>query len=87
MILRALTWQGQIIAPVGLSDQLSVSDLEGRHYELQAGGTTYVLAPFGPDAKGLLEAATGKSVEVSGLPLNVMSSYMRGPVLQVTSVK
>lgn len=79
-----------ITAPVTVTGTVSVSDVEGRHLELEvtAGGkvTRYVLIPAGDEVARLLEASVGKKVRVTGLVDDSPNIYMRGTLLRVLEV-
>lgn len=73
--------------PSVIAGMVRISNLEGRHYELETSdGKRYVLAPAGKGAARLLEASVGKAVRVAGYLQEGPNIFMRGPVLRVTEV-
>ncbi len=88
--LRILERMGLIPVTTIKSGLLSISDIEGKHFELTgcAGDeNTYILVPDSEEIKLLLESLAGEKVKVTGLLQQGVSQYMRGPVLRVDSVQ
>lgn len=91
VVLRAMQRMGLITAPITLTGTVTVSEIEGRHLELEvtAGGQVirYVLMPDTREIARLLEASMGKTVQVVGLVEDRPNIYMRGVLLRVLEVK
>ncbi|MGI6129867.1 MAG: S-layer homology domain-containing protein, partial [bacterium] len=83
VVLRAMERMGLISANTSLKGVVGISEIEGRHFELSEGKNTYVLVPKGEAIAAQLEAFVGKETEVTGELQQGVSSYMRGPVLEV----
>ncbi len=81
---------GLLEAALKLEGTVRVSEIEGRHYELEVaegrGTKRYVLTPAGDAVSRLLEASVGKVVRVTGYLDDRPNIYMRGPVMRVTEV-
>ncbi|MBX6376978.1 MAG: S-layer homology domain-containing protein, partial [Clostridia bacterium] len=88
MVLRLLDRQGWLEEATTLEGTLRVSEVEGRHYELETAGGTWVLLADPRDAwlQANLAAAVGKRVRVTGAPHAGPTIYQRGPALRLTSV-
>ncbi|WP_406676891.1 stalk domain-containing protein [Neomoorella carbonis] len=73
---------------VRVSGKLVVSDVEGRHYELETARGRLVLVPDKdyPAAARDLEKYAGQEVMITGVITREASLYMRGPLLRVRSV-
>jgi hypothetical protein len=71
-----------------VSGKLVVSDVEGRHYELETAQGRLVLVPDKdyPAAARDLEKYAGQEVMITGVITREASLYMRGPLLRVRSV-
>ncbi|WP_338827032.1 stalk domain-containing protein [Neomoorella thermoacetica] len=71
-----------------VSGKIVVSDVEGRHYELETARGRLVLVPDKgyPVAAQDLEKYAGREVIVAGVISGEPSMYMRGPLLRVRSV-
>ncbi|HHW43790.1 MAG TPA: hypothetical protein GXX25_08280 [Desulfotomaculum sp.] len=71
-----------------VTGKLTVSNLEGRHYELETAGGRLVLIPRegNKEVAAALEAGVGRQVTVRGFLLDGFSQYMRGPLFKVVQV-
>jgi len=71
-----------------ITGRLSISNLEGRHFELDTDRSVLVLLPEKgvPSLAVELEKYAGQRVTVEGTITNEPNIYMRGPVMQVRSV-
>lgn len=89
-ILRAMERRGLLAEPVTVTGTVVVSEIEGRHLELEVslGGsvTRYVLVSSGGAAARLLDASVGRRVRVTGMVDESPNIYMRGPLLRVLEV-
>lgn len=89
-VLRAMERQGLLTETVTVTGIVVVSEIEGRHLELEvtAGGSTtrYVLTAAGGAAARLLEGYVGRRVRVTGAVDGRPNIYMRGPLLRVLEV-
>ncbi|MGI9860457.1 copper amine oxidase N-terminal domain-containing protein [Moorella naiadis] len=90
----AVAWDAQnltatITTPwVTATGRLVVSDVEGRHFELETGQGRLVLLPE-EGSTGIakdLEKYAGQMVIVVGTMTNEPNIYMRGPIMRVNSV-
>ncbi|SMB99605.1 Copper amine oxidase N-terminal domain-containing protein [Thermanaeromonas toyohensis ToBE] len=68
---------------------LKISEVEGRHFELETREGRLVLIPQegNETIKAFLEAKASQQVTVRGILLDGVNFYMRGPVLKVTEVE
>ncbi|QGP91306.1 hypothetical protein MGLY_06370 [Neomoorella glycerini] len=68
--------------------KLVVSNVEGRHFELETTGGRLVLLPDkgAPDMVKELEKYAGQTVTVTGVITNELNIYMRAPIMRVQSV-
>lgn len=91
VVLRAMERAGWLEVPAVVEGTLTVNDIEGRHYELEATvdgqKRTYVLIPLGDDVARALASNVGRTVRVTGLPHRGADIYMRGTVLHVIEVQ
>ncbi len=91
LVLRAMELMGMITAPVTVTGTVTVSEIEGRHLELEVSGggpvTRYVLIPGDGAVARELEASVGRQVRVTGLVEDRPNIYMRGPLLRVLEVR
>jgi hypothetical protein len=93
VILRAMERLGLVSTLKDMGGVLRVSDVEGRHFELdtlvEGSPVTYVLIPDG-GMDGViatrLEGQVGKHVDVRGVLEDGVSIFMSGPVLRVLTV-
>lgn len=89
-VLRAMERRGLLTEPVTVTGTVVLSEIEGRHLELEvsAGGsvTRYVLVSSGGAAARLLDANVGRRVRVTGIVDAGFNIYMRGPILRVVDV-
>ncbi len=91
--LRATERLGLVSTLKDIGGVLRVSDVEGRHFELDTlvdgSPVTYVLIPDG-GMDGViakrLEGQVGKRIDVSGVLEDGVSMFMSGPVLRVLNV-
>lgn len=74
---------------VNLSGTLTVSSVEGTHYELASSGSTYVVLVDPADTALVqqLSAAAGKTVTVTGYRLGGYTVYQRGEAVMAFSVQ
>jgi hypothetical protein len=83
VVLRAMERLGLIKAFTTVNGSVSLSDVEGEHYELSSGNTSYVLVPAAEYIAAQLKASIGKDIQVTGELQQGANIYMRGPVLKV----
>ncbi len=90
LVLRAMERLGLASDSVTLTGTLAVSEIEGRHLELEVteGGSVirYVLSPMDATVARMLEGGVGRRVRLTGLLDDRHNIYMRGPVLRVLEV-
>jgi len=71
-----------------VTGRLVVSELEGRHFEMETADGRLALIPEEGNrtVKAALEARVGRQATVRGVRMDGVSQYMRGPLFKVTRV-
>lgn len=89
IVKRVMEKMGLLQVPATITGKLTVSNIEGQHYELETEDGIYVLLYDGESkylAK-MLSSMVGKDIEVSGYEQEGYNQYQRGKAFKAISVK
>ncbi|MDN5344338.1 MAG: hypothetical protein PWQ18_449 [Clostridia bacterium] len=89
LVYRVAEQAGILETVVTLSGQLTVNQIEGRHYELAVNGERYVLLadPTNTWLQESLAGAVDQTVTVRGILQTGADQFQRGPVVRVLDLK
>ncbi len=78
----------ETVKPAQINGRLEVSNIEGRHFELETSQGRFVLLPEKntPTLATELEQYIGQQVTVEGFVVDEDNIYMRGPIIRVRSI-
>ncbi|MDD4835067.1 MAG: S8 family serine peptidase [Lutispora sp.] len=88
-VKRMMDSMGLLDMPYVLTGKLVLSDIEGRHYELETKDGIYVLIPDDKDRSidKMLREMVDKEVKVKGYLQSGFNIYQRGKLLKVISIE